>query len=309
MFIYPPSRGIMTNLPLLPDEPANVDDTPLPLIVAKRWNFPLAHVQTENGSFYAVQDWMRGLSGEENTSNVWSMFKKTDMGRQTVNSIVSLPYKAKDGKTYKRDHTNDKGLYLIAQYMRVKNDRPVLDEIRRFLAAAGAFVDEARRNPAKLVEGVTNPDKLLDAFIEYHRKRGKDDRWIQMRIESKIRRNQFTAALSDFVRDVLTPRHYATATDDVYKGLWGRTAAKLKSELTVPSSASLRDYQPILALYYQGIVEEVCAQKIGAREELWWEEARDIIHKVAAIIGRQAKETGELLEKDIATGKSLLPNV
>jgi len=296
----------MPNLPLIPDAVLNEDDTPLPLLVAKRWNFPLAHTQTAAGAYYAVQDWMRGLTGEADTRYLLGNFKKTDAGRQMSFSIQRLPYKASDGKTYKREYTTDKGLYLIAQYMRVKQDRPMLDEIRRFLASAGAFVDEVRREPDKIIEGVTNPDKLLDAFIEYHRKRGKDDRWIQMRIDSKIKRNQFTAALTDFVRDVLTPRHYATATDDVYRGLWGRTAAALKSELGVANNLSLRDHQPTLALYYQGIVEEVCAQKLEEREELWWDEARDIIRTIATIIGRQAKETGELLQKDIATGRPLL---
>lgn len=222
------------------------------------------------------------------------------------NSVLRLPYKASDGKTYQRDYTTDKGLYLIAQYLRVKEERPMLDAIRRFLAEAGAFVDAVRREPDPLDGTAGNPDKLIDAFIDYHRKRGKDDRWIQMRIDSKIKRSQFTVALSEFVRNELTPRHYATATDDIYRGLWGRSAAMLKKELSI-TSGSLRDHQPTLALYYQGIVEEVCAQKIGVREELGWEEAREIIISVARIIGRQAKETSELLDQDLATGKPLLP--
>lgn len=299
----------MTNLPLIPDTDSNVDDTPLPLIVAKRWNFPLAHVETENGLYYAIQDWMRGLTGETDTRKMWSYFKRQAAWEQMSSSTRRMPYITSNGKKQQREYTNDKGLYLIAQYLRITGNRPMLDEIRRFLAAAGAFVDEVRREPDKIIEGVTNPDKLLDAFIEYHRKRGKDDRWILMRIDSKIKRNQFTAALADFVRDVLTPRHYALATDDVYRGLWKRTAANLKSELGVPNNGNLRDHQPTLALYYQGIVEEVCAQKLGEREELWWDEARDIIRHIAAIIGRQAKETGELLQKDIATGKPLLRKV
>jgi hypothetical protein len=210
----------MTHQPTL-FNPSEADERPLPLIVAARWNFPLAHVQTVTGLLYAVQDWLRGLSGEEDTRRLWTDFKPTKAGEQMSDSIVPLPYKASDGKTYKRDHTSDKGLYLIAQYLRVKHDRPVLDEIRRFLAAAGAFVDEARRDPDVLLEGVTNPDKLIDAVIEYYRKRGKDDQWIQARIEGKINRNQFTAALAECVRDMLKP-HYATATDDVYRELWGR---------------------------------------------------------------------------------------
>jgi hypothetical protein len=295
----------MTHQPTL-FNPSEADERPLPLIVAARWNFPLAHHQTETGLLYAVQDWLRGLSGEEDTRRLWTDFKRTKAGKQMSDSIVPLPYKASDGKTYKRDHTSDKGLYLIAQYLRVKHDRPVLDEIRRFLAAAGAFVDEARRDPDVLLEGVTNPDKLIDAVIEYYRKRGKDDQWIQARIEGKINRNQFTAALAEFVRDMLKP-HYGTATDDVYRGLWGRSAARLREELQLPGGANLRDHQPMLALQYQGIVEGVCAQKIGTRQELDWTEAREIIQMVAAMIGRQAKEVSQFLQTDLATGKPLLP--
>ncbi|MCC6975489.1 MAG: hypothetical protein IT322_15900 [Anaerolineae bacterium] len=297
---------MMSSLPIIPQTDPTANDLPLPLVVAKRWNFPLAHMETETNTLYALQDWMRGITGEDDTRHLMAKFKKTDAGRQMWNSVQRLPYRASDGKTYNRDYTNDKGLYLIAQYLRVTEERPMLDKIRRFLAAAGAFVDELRRDPDKLLDNAGNPEKLLDAFIEYHRKRGKDDRWIQMRIESKIKRNQFTAALAEFVQDVLTPRHYATATDDVYRGLWGRTAAVLKRELGVTKD-TLRDHQPTLALYYQGIVEEVCAQKLGERDELWWDEAREIIRRVAAIIGRQAKETGDLLQQDLATGRSLLP--
>jgi hypothetical protein len=296
----------MTQLPLITDDGGN-DNTPLPLIVANRWNFPLAHIQTDNGMFYAVTDWMRGLTGDEDIRKILSAFKKTDAGKQLSNSIRQLPYKAKNGKTYKQDHVNDKGLYLIAQYMRVKQDRPVLDEIRRFLAAAGAFVDEVRRNPEKLAGAVSNPDKLLEAFIEYHRRRGMDDSWIRMRIDSKIKRNKFTAALSEFVMQALAPRHYAMATDDVYKGLWGRNAATLKKELEIANSESLRDYQPTIGLYYQGIVEEVCAKKLGDKQEITWDEARSIILSVASVIGRQAEETSILMEMDLATGKPLLP--
>jgi hypothetical protein len=76
--------------------------------------------------------------------------------------------------------------------------------------------------------------------------------------------------------------------------------------LELPKKASLRDHQPLLALHYQGIAEEVSAQKLGQREELEWNEAREIVATVAAFIGRQAQETSQLLKMDLATGKPLL---
>jgi hypothetical protein len=297
----------MKQLPLIPNNDDN-EELPLPLIVAQRWNFPLAHIQTENGMVYAVQDWMRGLSGEQDVRRLWDMFKKTEAGKVLSNSIGQWPYKASNGRTYQLDHLDDKGLYLIAQYMRVKHDRPVLDEIRQFLAAAGAFVDQVRREPDLMVKSVKDADKLLEAFVEYHRKRGKSDEWIDARLQSTFSRIRFTKALSEFVIEVLVRKHYATATDDVYKGLWGRSAATLRSQMQLNKSDNLRDYQPSIGLQYQGLVEEVCAAKLQKREEVTWDEAREIIQAVAKMIGKHAKETAELLEMDIATGKDLLPS-
>src|SRR5262245_578353 len=108
---------------------ADDSSLPLPLIVAQKWSFPLAHHETDEGYFYAVQDWIRGLAGDTNIKFIWAQAKK-----QRLISNQPLPYVASDGKTYQRDFTNDKGLYLIAQYLRVTKARPVLDEIKRFLA-------------------------------------------------------------------------------------------------------------------------------------------------------------------------------
>jgi hypothetical protein len=295
----------MSQLPLILDND-DTKDIPLPLIVAQRWNFPLAHIETENGVVYAVQDWMRGLTGEEDVRKLWTKFKTTEAGKQMSTSSRRMPYKTANGRTHQRDYVDDKGLYLVAQYMRVTHERPMLDEIRQFLAAAGAFVDQVRLEPDLVVQSIKDPEKLLDAFIEYHRKRGMSDEWIRMRFESKIKRNQFTAALSEFVREVLTRNHYATATDDVYKGLWGRTAATLKQQLQLSKNDNLRDHQTELGLHYQAIVEKVCALKLEEREEVTWNEARDIIQTIAKLIGQQAEQTSVILKMDLATGKKLL---
>src|SRR5262245_36605221 len=132
----------MPDLPeLFSTSPAD-NDTPLPLIVAKRWNFPLAHVRTDEGLFYAIQDWIRGLTGINDVRRVLPKFESSEFGRQVSLRKGQFPYTASNRKTYQIEHTTDKGLYLIAQYLRVTKARPVLDEIKKFLAASGAFVDE-----------------------------------------------------------------------------------------------------------------------------------------------------------------------
>jgi hypothetical protein len=164
-----------------------------------------------------------------------------------------------------------------------------------------------RIDPTKvLTSGAIDPDQALDAVIEMYRARGKSDAWIEMRLQSKIKRERFIKALGQAIAEVLNRTHYALATNDIYKGLWKRTANQLKQELLVPKNGSLRDEQPLLALYYQGIAEEISAQKLGQREELLWNEGRAIIKDVAAFIGQQAQATSDYLKQDIATGRPLL---
>jgi len=297
----------MTNLPMFPEHNSKNDDTPLPLLVAKKWGFPLAFHIVEGKHYYAIQDWVRGLTGTEDIRTIWAYFKKQEIWSQMLNSIERLKYKASDGKTYHREYTTDGSLYLIAQHLRVTHARPVLSEIRQFLAKSGVFVDEIRLNPkAVLTSGAMTPDQALDAAIEMYKAQGKTDAWIQMRIQGKISRLQFVSALGQAVVDVLKRQHYAMATDDIYKGLWGRTAAHLKKELLLAKKASLRDHQPTMALYYQGIAEEAAAERLGERQELLWEEAREIVKMISELVGTQANQMSQFLHKDLATGRPLL---
>jgi hypothetical protein len=299
----------MTILPMFPEHDSGSDDTPLPLLVAKKWDFPLAFHIVDGNYYYAIQDWVRGILGEEDIRKLWNYFKKQKTWEQMSSSTRRLTYRASDGKTYQREYAIDGDLYLIAQYLRVTRARPVLHEIRQFLAKAGVFVDEVRLDPTRvLTSGAISPDQAIDAGIEMYRAQGKSDAWIQMRVESKMKRDTFVRALGQAIAEVLNRRHYAIATNDIYLGLRQRTAAKLKQELLVSKNGSLRDRQPTMALYFQGIAEEASADKLGQRQELSWVEARDIIKTVSSMVGRYAKEMSEYLGKDLATGRPLLPS-
>jgi hypothetical protein len=122
------------------------DDRPLPLIVADKWQFPLAwHIQ-DDGVYYSAQDWLRGILGTQDVRVAWQDVKRL-AGFRLYDSIIQLPYKATNGRVYQMDFVPDTALYLIAQHVRTTKSRPVLDEIKQFLAKAGAFVDAARINP------------------------------------------------------------------------------------------------------------------------------------------------------------------
>ncbi len=257
--------------------------------------------------WYAIQDWIMGLLSVDGTSasNLWTGIQRRGV-IDTLFPKQSIHYIRKDGREYEIDHTTDFGLYIITQNLRVTKERTLLKQIKLFLADSGVFVDLVRREPEKIIETITaDPDKALDAVIKMYQREGKSDEWILMRINTKIQRAAFTSALKAAMADT-TQTQYGKATNEIYLGLWERTAKMLKQEMDLPKSANLRDHQPIAALYYQGLAEDGCARELGERQELTWGEALHIVQDVSQFIGGQARAYGERFGVDLATGKQLL---
>lgn len=286
------------------------DSRPLPLLVAEKWEFSLHSVYQDEQYWYAIQDWIVGLLETDTkvASKTWNDLQRRSLiSSELSDSIRTLPYLAKDGKKYEVDYTSDRGLYLIAQHLRGTKERPLLREIKQFLAKAGAFVDLMRREPETAISsGAIDPDKAIEAAIAEYKRQGKSDEWINARIFGKLKRATFTAALKSAIADI-TQEHYRLATDDIYLGLWQRTARNLKAEMGLHPKANLRDHQPLPALHFQALAEDGCARKLGTRQELAWDEARVIVQEIADMVGKLAHEYGKYFDIDVATGRPLLP--
>lgn len=296
----------------LPTMSDNLDDLPLPLRAAREWNFQLRTIQHNSTTFYRLHDWLSGLVDRTYANQKIRDFRRPgdlfDVERR-VGSVHTSQEIDSMNREQHIEHVTDKLLYRLTQNIRETEKRKestLVAEIKEYLAKSGAFVDLIRREPETVIEsGALDPDAAIDAAIEAYRRMGKDDRWISARVDGKVKRVKFTAALKSAVVD-LAKDHFALATDEIYLGLWKRTAAQLRGELSIAKTVSLRDNQPTLALIYQGLAEEVCAQKLGDRDEVTWDEAHEIIREIAKLIGVQAQATSRFLNVDLATGKPLL---
>lgn len=280
----------MNQLPSIPGTPDS-NKTPLPILVARKWRFELAYIDRDGNPdnyLYCARDWFIGLGGSRQR---WA---NTDKSR--YRSTILAPVKRANGKTDKLEFVNANDLYAIAQDMRGMQSRPQLQEIKDYLRDAGVVVDQLRRDPVK----------AMDVALDGYQKQGKDDLWIQSRMDGKLSNKQFRAALVEAVGRMLTEGEFAGSQNTVYQGLWNRTAAQLKSELSLKKHQSLRDHQPTLALQYQSIAEQTAATKLGTKEYITLQEAQNVVRIVAQMIGRQARETGQALGIDLATGRPLL---
>lgn len=294
---------------LVPLSENNYDSRPLPLLVAEKWEFPLAFVEQDSIFWYSVVDWIGGVLSVDSTaaSKAWNDLQRRSL-LDSSDSLRSMPYIRNDGREFMADYITDKGLYLVTQHLRGTKERPLLREIKQFLAKAGAFVDLMRREPETAISsGAIDPDKAIEAAIAEYKRQGKSDDWINARIFGKLKRATFTAALKSAIADI-TQEHYRLATDDIYLGLWQRTARNLKAEMGLHPKANLRDHQPLPALHFQALAEDGCARKLGTRQELAWDEARVIVQEIADMVGKLAHEYGKYFDIDVATGRPLLPD-
>jgi hypothetical protein len=258
----------------------------------------IRHTQHNNEDYWSLVDIMREFATSENEARkYWNDTKKRLKrdGFDVSENIRQLKLTAPDGKLRSTDCANAETCLRIVQSI----PSPKAESIRQWLAQVGKERIEETADPEIGV------GRAQQRAIQSYQRQGKDDQWIATRLKGIDDRKAFTDALSRHVVDMVA-RDYATATNTVYTGLWGRDAATLKAQIGLSDKANLRDFQPQIASHYQGIVESSVALMLGEAQTATIQQAIEIINKIAKVVGIQASELGLLLGIDIATGQPLL---
>lgn len=268
------------------------EDEPLPLLVAKKWGFSLAtFTRDDNTTIYSVQDWIVGLSGASNNSAQKTWGK---LNSELEIQSWETPYIAGNGRVYRMDMTTDKGLYRIAQEMRAMKKRPQLQEIKDYLAEAGAFVDYARRNPSEVGH------KLASKGTQKYLAQGKSEDWIADRQQGIVSHNVMTAALQRAVTDGL---RFDIFTNTEYRAMFQRTAKEISA---ATGHKVARDGMTRQALAFLSIAEATLTDMLKQRENLPFDDACDMMRTIARQLQPAMLNMQQLMQVDLATGKPLL---
>lgn len=199
------------------------DPRPVPLIVSEKWDFPLQYHIIDSICYFSVIDWIAGIGTSDNVgaSKIWTYMQQN----QTAISTRSLPYKAKDGKTYQRDFASDTSLYDIAQNMRATKDRPALKAIQDYLSQAGSLLDQWRREPEKMLSAAMS---RMQADIDRHEKAGLGDRVEIVHLRAEFEAKQLVKQLNGLVAQVVDNPDYAKIHNTKHLALFGATAAQIR---------------------------------------------------------------------------------
>jgi len=88
------------------------------------------------------------------------------------------------------------------------------------------------------IEEEKNPDLIVDRAIATYKKKGYDEKWINMRLKGKATRNEFTSCLA---AHGVEHNGFSNCTNAIYRNLYGGTADVVRLKKQLPKNVSIRD--------------------------------------------------------------------
>ena len=230
--------------------------------------------------YFSVVDVIGALTKANVPRNYWSDLKRklSEEGSQLHEKIVQLKMKSKkDGKNYLTDTLDTKGILRLIESF----PSPKAEPFKMWLASLGS----------ERIDEVFNPEIAIDRAIDYYRKKGYSDEWIEVRLKSILNRKKLTDVWKE--GGITKPMEYAMLTNEIYKGWSGMKASEYKAYKNIRKE-SLRDNMTDIEVALINI-GEIAARDI-AREEKPQGLKENI--KVAKRGGGVAKGARDLYEKE-----------
>ena len=165
--------------------------------------------------YFSVIDVIAALTNATIQRNYWSDLKRKliDEGSEVHEKIVQLKLKAKDGKMRETDTLDTKGILRLIESI----PSPKAEPFKMWLAQLGS----------ERIDEVFDPEIAIKRTIDYYRKRGYDDKWIEARIKATLDRNKLTDIWKD--GGITKDFEYGILTNEIYKEWSGMNAQEYKS--------------------------------------------------------------------------------
>ncbi len=132
--------------------------------------------------YFSVVDVIGVLTDNEynKARNYWKWLKGklNDEGSQLVKITNQLKMKAKDGKYYKTDTLDTKGILRLIESV----PSPKAEPFKLWLANLGS----------EKIDEVFDPEIAIKRAINYYRKKGYSDKWIEAKLKDILKQNKLT---------------------------------------------------------------------------------------------------------------------
>ena len=165
--------------------------------------------------FFSVIDVAGALTGSADPAAYWRKLKQrlTAEGSQVVTICHGLKLPANDGKNYKTDCANVKGMFRIIQSI----PSPKAEPFKQWLAQVGYD---------RVLE-IENPELAQDRMKELYEQKGYPKDWIDKRLRGIAIRQNLTDEWKE--RGINEDRDFAILTAEISKATFGMTPSAYKA--------------------------------------------------------------------------------
>ena len=243
----------------------------------------------EKGDYYfSVVDVIGVLTNANIPRNYWSDLKRklSEEGSQLHENIVQLKMKSKkDGKSYLTDTLDTKGILRLIESI----PSPKAEPFKMWLANLGS----------DRIDEVFDPEVAIKRAINYYRKRGYSDKWIEARLKGILDRNKLTDIWKE--GGITENYEYGILTNEIYKEWAGMKASEYKSYKGIRKE-SLRDNMSDIEVALTDLGEIATRELAKEHKPHGLEQNK----KIAQMGGHAAKVARDDIEKNL--GKSIISN-
>ncbi len=233
--------------------------------------------------FFSVVDVIGILTESKIPKRYWTDLKRKleKEGSQLYENIVQLKMKSfKDEKFYNTDVLDTKGIFRLIESI----PSPKAEPFKLWLASLGS----------ERVDEVFDPEIAIKRAIDYYRKRGYADKWIESRLKGILDRNKLTDVWKD--GGITENKEYAILTNEIYKEWSGMKAHEYKT-LKGIRKESLRDNMTDIEIALTDL-GEIATRELAKKHKPYGLEQNKEIAKMG---GHAAKVAKDDIEKNLGT--------
>lgn len=200
--------------------------------------------------YFSVVDVIGALTNANIPRNYWSDLKRRlkEEGSELHEKIVQLKMISLDGKNRQTDTLDTEGIFRLIESV----PSPKAEPFKMWLASLGK----------ERIDEVFDPEKAIDRAIDYYRKKGYSDSWIEVRLKGILNCKKLTDVWKE--NGITKNYEYAILTNEIYKAWSGMKANEYK-DFKGMRKESLRDNMSDIEVILTDL-GEVTARDIAKKE-------------------------------------------
>lgn len=246
--------------------------------IRAQWN------EQEEDWYFSVVDVVAILTDSANPRKYWSVLKTRlkNEGSELTTICSQLKLQSADGKFYKQDVLNTKGILRLVQSI----PSPKAEPFKLWLAEVGS----------DRLDEIADPEKAMQRGADFYRAKGYSPEWISQRLLSVKIRKELTDEWKE--RGIEKESDYAILTNELTKA-WSGLSVKEYKSLKNLKKESLRDNMTDIELINQ--LAELTTKTLSQQEKpQTFNESKSVARRG----GKVANNAKEEFEK--ATGTKVI---